>query len=353
MAFEYRVRSHEQWEERTNQRAADFQNYLKNEFRKFVPQKGENHIRILPPSALWKHAPHYGLDCYAHFDAGPDRSSVICLDQGAPQIGRRGEPCPICQVRNDLLRAGDDEGARRLRPVKRVVTFVINRRDEDQGPLLWGMPYTVDRDISQISKDRKTNTWFDIDDPKRGRDIYFKKEGEAILTKYFAYQLDDPSPVAQKFIDWVENRSLPDCLRWRTYAEIKKIYDGHLPEEERLSPTEEEERESYDRDDDDEPPRSQRDRRGFVEDEEEREPIRTMEKRHDEDKGRGHRVGNDDEDMQEERRERRARPRSSNGAEEQTRAAPSSDGRERAAQMRDRDDGRAAQVRDRFKKRRE
>jgi hypothetical protein len=227
MAFRYVVRSDADWERRAQQSGSQFVHFFKDEFRQYTPAKGENCVRILPPSSLWKNAPHYGLDVNVHYQVGPDRGSVICLDAGVPQIGNSGHPCPICQDMARHLRANDKDLAKELRPRRRVLTFVINRKDEAQGPLLWGMPYTLDQQISMIARDPSTGKWTLIDRPDDGFDVYFYREGEAIGTKYTGVQLAKrPSPVSDRHIEWVDRNPLPNTLKFRDYDEIKRIYEG-------------------------------------------------------------------------------------------------------------------------------
>jgi len=230
MAFHYRTRSNEEMERRLNQSGSDFEHYIKDEYRLFRPQN-ENTIRVLPPSSHWpiadKEAPHWGLDVYVHFSIGPSQGSVICLDHGVPQIGRKGLACPVCQEQKRAERAHDEVLARDLRPVKRVLTWILDRKDEPKGPLLWGMPFTVDVSINKKAKDRGTGGWFLIDRPEDGYDIYIDKTGERLNTKYDVVGLADrPSPVADKWIEYVDQNPLHECLRWRDYDEIKRLFEG-------------------------------------------------------------------------------------------------------------------------------
>jgi hypothetical protein len=231
MAFEYtyRVRSNEQWEKRANQSGGNFIHFIKDEYRLFTPQKGENLIRVLPPSSLWKDAPHAGLDVHVHYGVGPvgQGGSVICLNLGAPQIGRSGEPCPICQEHAKALRAQDEKLSRDLRPVKRVVTFILNRHDESQGPLIWAMPFTVDRDIGKISRNRSLGGWYAIDHPLEGFDVYFDRAGDGQQTKYSGETLaDKPTPVADRHMEYVDRNPIPEVLIWRDYDEVKRLFEG-------------------------------------------------------------------------------------------------------------------------------
>ena len=227
MAFQYRIRSKEQWEARANQSGGDYEGWLKDEYKIYKTLVNENCIRILPPSSQWDavspggRAPHYGMDVYVHFGVGPDNASVVC-----PFKMKKGA-CPVCEERARYERAKDEEMSRKLRAGKRVLVFLVNRKDESQGPVAWGMPYTLDRDIIKASKDRATGTHYFIDDPAEGFDVYFDRTGESLSTKYSGIVLaKSPSPVAEQYLDWVEAHPVPDALRWRDYDEIKRLYDG-------------------------------------------------------------------------------------------------------------------------------
>lgn len=343
MAFTYRPRSAEDWEARANQGGMDYENFTYDEFRKFTAYKGENHIRILPPT--WDGAPHYGLDCYVHYSVGPSkRDSVVCLDQGLPQIGIGGKPCPICQEWRRVQKTDDEDMAREYRPVKRVLTWVLDKKDEGKGVLLWSMPYTVDKDINQISKNRARNTWYDIDDPKSGFDIYFRREGEALNTKYNGFERDsEPSAVAQKHIDWVEAHPLPKVVRLRDYDEVKRLFEGRGRGDNSAAS-----------DDDEEPRATTRHgtstRSSFTPSE--REEPQTAEELREEEPAEERRPTRNDEGRQTTRAPMR-RPRAdANGADD----TPFDGSRPRAAQSNDKPSGsgavRADEVRDRFLKRR-
>jgi hypothetical protein len=221
MPFTYRVRSTEQWDKRANQTGSDFEGWLKEEYRLYTPAKGENHVRILPPSPAWKDANHYGIDVSVHYQVGPDKASVICL------FKMLAKPCPICEARVRAEKARDEDQARELRVAKRVLAFILNRKDENQGVLAWGMPYTIDREISKSSRDRTTGAYFVIDHPEEGYDIYFDKDGEGINTKYSGVNLARrSSSINPKVLDWLETHALPDALRWRDYDEVKRLFEG-------------------------------------------------------------------------------------------------------------------------------
>lgn len=219
MAFQYRKRSAEAWDKRANQSGGEFEGFLKEEFKVFKGKKGSNAIRILPPT--FENADHYGIDIYVHYSVGPANASVLCLQN------MKDERCPLCEARNRALKIGDTDDAKSLKAGKRVLVWLIDRNDEDQGPVLWAMPYTLDREFSVLAKDRQTGTILALDDPDEGFDIYFERNGEGMTTKYEGKQLARrPSQIPDAPLDFIEDRPLPSVLIWRSYDEVKDLFEG-------------------------------------------------------------------------------------------------------------------------------
>ncbi|MBO0736276.1 MAG: hypothetical protein J2P48_06870 [Alphaproteobacteria bacterium] len=222
MAFKYRPPSQEDLDRRANMSTSDFKGFIKDEYRLYVAQKQENHVRIMPPSSLWTDAKYYAMDIWVHYGVGPDRASVLCLDQ------MKGQKCPICQERARAEKARDEELTRDLRATRRVLCFVVDRKDPGKGVLAWPMPSTVDREIAKAAKDRSTGQYFFVDDPVNGYDVYFDRDGEGLSTKYTGVSLARrSSKVEDKYLDWVEAHPLPEVLKWRSYEEVRRLYEGN------------------------------------------------------------------------------------------------------------------------------
>lgn len=231
--FVYQPRSNEDWELRVNQSGGNYQRFTKEEYRGFVPQRGENHIRILPPSNRWQGARHYGLDVFVHYGIGPSKASVVCLELGAPQIGIGGQLCPICQARNQALAINDEKLALDLRATKRVLMFVVDRKDPQKGVLLFACPFTLDKLITRIAQNRSNATFYFIDRPNDGYDVYFDREGEGMTSKYqIATLAQKPSSIDKRFVDWANTHPLPEVLVLRDYDEVKRLYEGRGHDEE-------------------------------------------------------------------------------------------------------------------------
>ena len=220
MAFQYKRRTQEQTEARANQQGGGFEGFIKDEFRQYSPKTGDNAIRILPRDAS-ENATHYGEDVYVHYNVGPERATVICTQK------MLGEPCVCCEDRMRCERIGDEEAAKELKPSRRVVLWLLDRKSEDTGPQVWGMPWTVDRDIAKVCRDRETGEFFFIDDPEKGYDVFFDRSGNPPLIDYTGFQLARrPSTVPDKILEFIAANPILSTLRMRSYEEVKRLFEG-------------------------------------------------------------------------------------------------------------------------------
>lgn len=262
MAFKYRKRSTESVQKRSEQQGGEYQGFIKDEFKTFRPKKGDNWVRILPPT--WKdtetYGDHYGIEIFTHYGVGPDRASVLCVGKMPnPETGKLGK-CPICAARAKLEAAGDEAEAKELRITKRVLVWVLDKKDPDKGPLAWSMPWTLDRDIAKISIDKRTGDTYFIDHPEAGYDVTFEVEGEKQQTKYTGIQLArKKSAVDEEHLEFIAEHPLPDTLNYRSAKEVQALFEGG-PEEDDDAPKKAKKRPPADDEDDDEdePPRKKK-----------------------------------------------------------------------------------------------
>ena len=310
MAYRYQHRDPEDWERRS-ERQGGFEGIIKDDFRTFRPKKDENTIRILPPT--WEDAKHYGYDIWAHYNVGPDKAAVLCLQK------MKNKPCPCCEERARLDKDGDDEAAKEMKPRQGVVTWILNKNERDaKDPVIFVMSGNMDTDICKVSKDRGTGELFEIDDPDNGYDVSFDRDGEGLRTRYTGYQVARrPSSVPKRVVDFVEDNPIPTVLRWRDYDQIVALLEGSGSsargnDRDRRKDRDDDRRSSRDDDarpsrrardeeddrpssrsrssrDDDEPPRGR-----FPEDEDERPPRRRRDEEDDEPRGSRRRAADED-----------------------------------------------------------
>src|SRR6185295_15722935 len=123
-----------------------------------------------------------------------------------------------------------------LRCSRRVLTWIIDRNAETEGPKLYSMPWTLDKDISILSIDKDTKGILQVDHPFEGFDIDFKKDGQGINTKYVGIQiarrstpLSTNTKMVDEWITFIDENPLPSMLNFYDYDKIAKAFDGSGP----------------------------------------------------------------------------------------------------------------------------
>lgn len=210
--FEYKKRDDSKMIQRATRRVSGGDSWVSDEVRFFSPKEGDHEIRILPPT--WEDADHFGIDVWLHYGIGPDRSSYLCPAK------MKDESCPLCDERVKAQQAGEDEYADLFSPRPRVAFFVIDRKEEKAGPLLWAPSANTEKEIVNAARDRKTNSVVSLDDPsKDGYDLSFSIEGSGIKTKYKSIQVDrrssplsDDEDQAAEWLEYVKEHPLPEML---------------------------------------------------------------------------------------------------------------------------------------------
>lgn len=230
--FKYQPRTTEQLNKRASQSGGMRDSFVSDEFTIYSPKEGDIKLRILPPT--WSDSPeHWGFDVYVHYQVGPDNAAYLCLNK------MKGEDCPLCEERIKAEKEGEADYAKQLAPTKRVLVWMIDRKNEDAGPLVWAMPWTIDRDICKLSMDDSGEIIY-LDDPDNGYDILFSKEGQGQKTKYIGMQVSRRStPIGKdQWIDYVIANPLPNVLHYYEYDYIKNIFVGKITEHSEESGTE-------------------------------------------------------------------------------------------------------------------
>jgi hypothetical protein len=215
-SFKYAPRSNEAWAKR--EKGSTFEGFIKDQYMGFSPKK-DNWIRFLPPT--WDNPSHYGIDIWVHYSVGPENANVLCLYK------MTGKPCPVCEA-HAVAEAAGREDANNLKATRRVLVWVVNRKEEkDRKPQYWAQPQTVDKEVTKICRDRVTGQLYYIDHPDQGYDVTFDKDGEGMTTKYNGFQIArQASSVEDVYLDYALANPLPEILQWRSYDEVKDLFEG-------------------------------------------------------------------------------------------------------------------------------
>jgi hypothetical protein len=201
-------------------RGKEFDRFVKDDIKTWVPKDGVNILRILPPT--WKDPEHYGFDIYVNYGVGADRQAYLDLDK------MLGKPDPIAEERAKALRDGDEQYAKDLAPKRRCGVWIIDRDAEKEGVQFWAMPWTIDADIAKLTTDKRTGEVLNIDDPENGYDIEFEKVGKGRNTKYEAVAIARrSSPLgSKKWLEFALDNPIPDQLVYHDYEHIAKTFGG-------------------------------------------------------------------------------------------------------------------------------
>lgn len=222
--FSYQERTVEDMQERQRSFAGR-DSYFSKDAKFYITKPGANKIRILPPT--WDKAKHYGHDIYVHYGIGPDNVGYLCLDR------TYGEVCSLCNARSDADKSGDDDLAKALRATRRVAVYVIDRNAEGEGPKVWPMPQTVDKEICAQAWDKDSGEVYAVDNPDEGYDVSFEVEGQGQTKKYVGVRLarrgsplSDDDKTAEAWLQHIVDHPIPDMLVPHTAEEMQQAFEG-------------------------------------------------------------------------------------------------------------------------------
>lgn len=249
---EYIPRTAEEVQRHATQSTGSYDTLWDEKYKAFKAREGLNAVRFIPGTFGDKRSPVYPY--WRHENIGPDNSSYVCLDKTLNQA------CPICEQRGNF----SDEDANELRPRKRWLGWVIDRDAEREGPQLWDISPTADKNISGLLIDRLGRV-VHMDDPDNGFDLEFMREGQRLNTRYSGYKISrDSSPLSDdpdkydRWWDYAEDNPLDKVLIIHEREYLEKVFSGQAermdkdldkePEDRRRRP-----RERMSRDRDEEP----------------------------------------------------------------------------------------------------
>lgn len=227
-SFKYQKRTKEDIKTRANMKGGNYDSYIKPQYKQWKPKEGKNLIRILPPT--WEGANHYGMDIFVNFNIGADKQAYLSLSKH-----NKGAD-PIAEARQDAQKEGEKKLADALRPSQRILYWIIDRTDEDAGPLLWAAPFGFDKSLSNLCIDEDTKEVIFIDDPVEGRDVRFYREGNGLNTTYEASKMKvlgkstvhEDEGQENEWLDFIAENPLTEVLNFYPYEHIKAVFDGQM-----------------------------------------------------------------------------------------------------------------------------
>jgi hypothetical protein len=190
----------------------------------FKAQKGENRIRILPPSveAQTKHnrlVPY--VKTYTHFGVGMEGKSAVCPLKSGVRTS-----CFLCK---QLPRLPEKE-RKDLAPKQRYRLVIWDYANPDKGLQIWEIGYTVKDQLDSIR-----DKFGEFTDIETGFDIYVDRSGEGMHTKYICQGDRDNTPVDAAIMKWATENGIPELeagIVIVSDAEMRAAYEGIIDDEE-------------------------------------------------------------------------------------------------------------------------
>jgi hypothetical protein len=341
--------------ERAAGKGGGYDNPFKSEYPVFLPRENKDYRgRIMPPT--WEGADDYAFDVFIHYGIGVDNGRFLCPKK------MYGKECVICDEYERAKRKGDDEYAQKIRASQASAVWWIDRDDEQAGPQIFPMPFTLDKEIALRSTNRRTQEIKYVDDPEKGFDIQFtRQKGKGKRIEYVNVEIDQkPSPLCDsekrqaRWLEYIADNPLPDTVLLRKAEYIEKVFAGGKKEDDddddrssRRTRTRHDDDDDAprrrSRDDDDEAPRSSRRRDKDPDEDEDDKPKRRSRDDDDEDqprrRGKSQEIDDPDEDLDEDKpRKRKAQDDDEDEAPPRRKRSSDDDDEEPKRRSRDDDD---------------
>ncbi len=245
---------------RAENRGGRFDSIFKDGFDAFRPKDGENAVRFLPPTWEGEEGMDYAYEIWVHAFVGPDDSTYLCPWK------MNDKPCPLCDAARDSKKSGEEDEYKKLEVKQQFVAWVIDRNGDEDTPLLYQMSRNIDKDISGIRENKRGGGYLWVSHTEEGYDLYFKRTGAGLKTRYSAWSFDrSSSPISddrktqESVMEYIQDHPIPDILKFYDSDYLEKVASGTVVEKDEDDNGDE----RNDRDDrDDKDDRGERGRRG-------------------------------------------------------------------------------------------
>jgi hypothetical protein len=215
--------------EKKNEKVYDLKNYF-NTFIKDGIESATKEIRILPS----KDGSPF-VEVHGHkVKVEGEWKTFACLKH------QKGEACPFCEAREELLATGKDsdkELAKKYNARKMYVVKVIDRENEDWGVKFWRFNHDYRKEgifdkIHGLLTTLKTNK--DITNVESGRDLAISiqrnKNKIPVVTSIAAQDATPLTDDAEKAEKWLnDTRTWEDVYSVRSYDYLEIIVKGGIP----------------------------------------------------------------------------------------------------------------------------
>lgn len=229
--FVYKPRAVEDVKRRAERTGGRFDSPFKPGFDVWRPKQGDNLLRILPPT--WEDFNHFGYTIWVHGYVGPDNSTYLC------RYKMLNKKCPICDASKEARESGDLDEAKQLQATEKVVCWILDREENEETPQIFMMSWSMDRDITSLSYNKRTGKVLLIDHDEEGYDLTLKRSGQGLNTRYFGLVFDrDPTPILDdekaqaEVLDFITENPIPSVLQYHSVEHLENVLAGGGKEEE-------------------------------------------------------------------------------------------------------------------------
>jgi gp32 DNA binding protein like len=224
LKFKYKPPKAEAVKRRSEQTGGRFDSIFKSGFDVYKPAVGDNNIRFLPPT--WDDPEDFSYPVWVHKFVGPDNSTYLC-----PRKMGEGE-CAICEASRESKEAGEDDEAKKLQVTQQYVAWIIDRKGDEDTPLLYLISWTIDKDLAALRLNKHGGI-LDIANPDVGYDVSFKRVGQGLKTRYSAWSIDreetpimDDEEEQDKILEFIQDNPVPDVLNQFNNEYLEKVMSG-------------------------------------------------------------------------------------------------------------------------------
>jgi hypothetical protein len=226
--FKYTPPNPDAVKRRAENRGGMFDTIFKPGFDTFRPASGDNIVRYLPPT--FDDPEDYAYEVWIHTRIGPDKGTYLCPRK------MENEACPICDMARECNDAGEEEDFKKLKVKQAFVSWIIDRKGDEDTPKLYQMSWTQDRDLSLVRKQR-TGGVLDIANPDVGFDVSFNKSGSGLQTEYSGWAVDRAeSPISgdatiqDKVLAYIEDNPIPNTLLMQDFDYLERVVQAKTTE---------------------------------------------------------------------------------------------------------------------------
>lgn len=232
--FKFQERNPEDVKRHAERQGNRFDSPIKEGFDMFRPRAGDNAVRILPPT--WEGAKHFGYSIWVHPYVGADKSTYVCPRK------MLSKTCPVCDASDQARADGDGDEADALKPQERYGYWVLDRdADDPLHPYFWLVSWTMDREITSHTIDKRNGGFLYVEHPETGYDFFFQRIGQMLKTRYQGMQFDrkatpicDDPDDQDEVLDFVTDNPIPDILNYYDSKHLERVVLGTKSEKDPL-----------------------------------------------------------------------------------------------------------------------